>query len=187
MQEEVNNTVNALREGKIIVYPTDTIWGMGCDATNEGAVKKLLEIKKRPNDKGLIVLISKIEQLYDYVQKVPDIAWDIVEYAEKPLTVVYPKGRNVAPEVLATDGSIAIRLIKDEFCRRVIDKTRKALISTSANISGQPSPVGYSEISQEILHQAGYVVNLRRSEIKEPVPSTIMSIGLNAEIKFIRR
>lgn len=186
--EEINKTVAALREGKVILYPTDTIWGLGCRANDEQAVKQLLQVKNRPDDKGLIIIISRIEQLYDYVNKVPDIAWDIVEFAEKPLTVVYPGGRNVAGPVLGTDGSVAIRLVKDEFCRKVIDKLGKALVSTSANISGEPSPNNFSEVSQAILDRVGYVVNWRREEKPtKSVASTIMRIELDGTIKFIRK
>ncbi|HEY8402230.1 MAG TPA: L-threonylcarbamoyladenylate synthase [Cytophagaceae bacterium] len=188
MLEEINKTVAALKEGKVILYPTDTIWGLGCLATNEEAVRKLLQVKNRPDDKGLIIIISRIEQLYDYVNKIPEIAWDIVEFAEKPLTVVYPGGRNVAAPVLGADGSIAIRLVKDEFCKKLIDKLGKALVSTSANISGEPSPNDYSQVSDAIKERVDYIVNWRQGEkSSRSVASTIMRIDLDGTVKFIRK
>jgi L-threonylcarbamoyladenylate synthase len=187
MQQEVNKTVEALKEGKTILYPTDTIWGLGCDATNSAAVKKIFDLKNRAESKAMIVLISEIGQLRDYVEKIPDIAWDLVEFAEKPLTVIYPKGKNVAPELLASDGSIAIRLVKDEFCSKVIYKLRKGITSTSANISSEPSPSAFHEIKQEILNGVDYVVNWRQKESGSSKPSSIIKLELNGEIKFIRK
>jgi L-threonylcarbamoyladenylate synthase len=187
MQSEINKTVEFLQNGKVILYPTDTIWGIGCDATNSEAVKKIFAIKKRPDNKAMVILISEIGQLYDYVEKIPEIAWDIVDFAENPLTVIYPKGKKVAPELLANDGSIAIRLVKDEFCRKLISKFRKAIVSTSANISGFEAPRGFSQIAPEILSAVDYVVNWKQKETSGSKPSTIMKLELNGEIKFIRK
>jgi L-threonylcarbamoyladenylate synthase len=187
MQQEVNKTVEALKEGKTILYPTDTIWGIGCDATNSAAVKKIFTLKKREESKAMIVLISEIGQLREYVEKIPDIAWDLVEFAENPLTVIYPKGKNVAPELLAADGSIAIRLVKDEFCSKVIYKLRKAITSTSANISSEKAPSDFREIKEEILKGVDYVVNWRQKEAGNSKPSAIVKLELNGEIKFIRK
>lgn len=186
-EEELNKTVQALKEGKVILYPTDTIWGIGCDATNEEAVKRVFEIKGREDSKALIVLIAEIEQLHDYVMKVPDIAWDIVDFAERPLTVVYPQGRRVAPNLLAEDGSIGIRVVKDPFCRALIKKSGKAIVSTSANISGQPSPASFADISQEIRSAVDYTVNYRQEEKTSGVPSMVMKIGMNGEVKILRK
>lgn len=185
-QEEVSKAADALRSGKVILYPTDTIWGLGCDASNSAAVKRIFEIKRRNDSKALITLISDINRLQDYVVKVPDIAWDIVEFAEKPLTVIYPKGKNVAQELLAEDGSIAIRVTKDKFCTDVMRLLRKPIVSTSANISGQDSPKSFSEINQEIINAADVVVDFRRDE-KNDKASTIIKLELNGEIKFIRK
>ncbi|MBX9850524.1 MAG: threonylcarbamoyl-AMP synthase [Cytophagaceae bacterium] len=186
-EEEIDKALLALRAGKVILYPTDTIWGLGCDASNEEAVRKIFEIKQRADSKALIILISRIEQLRDYVQKIPDIAWDIVDYSEKPLTVVYPGGRNVAKNVLAEDGSIAIRLVRDEFCMRLIDKFRKPLVSTSANISGMPSAATFQEIKPEILSQVHHIVNHRQDEKNPSSPSVVMKISMNGEVKFLRK
>jgi L-threonylcarbamoyladenylate synthase len=187
MQQEVNKAVEVLKEGKIILYPTDTIWGLGCDAMNSAAVKKIFALKRREESKAMIVLISDIGQLRDYVEKIPEIAWDLVDFAENPLTVIYPQGKNVAPELLGADGSIAIRLVRDEFCSKVIYKLRKAITSTSANISSEPAPYNFREIKHEILKGVDYVVNWRQKESGDSKPSTIVKLGLNGEIKFIRK
>ncbi|WMJ74756.1 L-threonylcarbamoyladenylate synthase [Cytophagaceae bacterium ABcell3] len=187
MEEEVKKTVEHLKAGKVVLYPTDTIWGLGCDATNEEAVKKIYSVKERAESKALIILIGEIHQLYYYAEEVPEIAWDIVEFSEKPLTIIYPKGKNLAPSLMNEDGSIAIRLVQDEFCQRVIKKLGKALVSTSANISTQPSPQNFSEISQEVIDRVDYVVDHRRNETAKATPSTIMKLGLNGEVSFIRK
>jgi L-threonylcarbamoyladenylate synthase len=185
-QEEINKAVEALKEGKTILYPTDTIWGLGCDASNEEAVKKIYEIKER-DKKAFIILIADIGQLRDYVSQIPDVAWDIVDYAEKPLTVIYPKGRKVAENLLSDDGSIAIRLVRDEFCKKLIQKFRKAIVSTSANLSGMPSPGSFKEIDERIIEKADHVVNFKQNEVLNLKPSTIIRLELNGEIKFIRK
>ena len=187
MEQEVKNTFEALKSGKTILYPTDTIWGLGCDATNEEAVNNIYTIKKREDSKSLIILIADIGQLRDYVAQIPDIAWDIVDFAEKPLTVIYPKGKNVAKNILNEDGSIAVRFTKDDFCRKLIQKLRSPIVSTSANVSGMPSPKSFSEISEEIKTNAGYIVNHRQNEKNNVPPSTIIKLEMNGEIKFIRK
>lgn len=187
MQQEVGEVVALLKEGKTILYPTDTVWGIGCDATNPEAVAKIYDIKKRDDSKALIILIASIEQLWDYVAKIPEMAWDIVEFSEKPLTVVYPQGKNLAPNLLGEDGSIAIRLVKDEFCKQVIQKLRKPLVSTSANVSGAPSAAFFDEVSEEIKNGVDYVVKWRRADKTKKSPSTIIQLGVKGEIKFLRK
>jgi L-threonylcarbamoyladenylate synthase len=187
MQSEINKAIEFLKNGNTILYPTDTVWGLGCDVTNASAVKKIFEIKKRVDHKAMIVLISEIGQLYDYVHKIPEIAWDMVDFAEKPLTVIYPKGKGVAAELLGEDGSIAIRLVRDEFCKRLISKFRRAIVSTSANLSGDPTPAKFTEINPAVLSQVDYVVNWRQQETSASKPSTIVKLELNGEIKFIRK
>jgi L-threonylcarbamoyladenylate synthase len=187
MEKEISETTEQLKAGKIILYPTDTIWGIGCDATNSQAVKKIFEIKRRRDSKALIVLLDDINQLNNYVVKVPDIAWEIVEYSEMPLTVVYPKGKNVAPELLGENGSIAIRVTKNEFCKKIIWKLRKPIVSTSANISEQPFKGNFSDVSDEIKNAVDYVVNYRREEKIRTAPSRIIELGMEGEIKFIRK
>ena len=187
MVSEVDKAVQALKEGKVILYPTDTIWGLGCDPTNDEAVSKIFSIKKRNDGKALIVLIEEIGQLYNYVDNIPEIAWDIVEFAEKPLTVIYPTGRNVSSKLLADDGSIAIRLTKDDFCKKVIRKFGKGIVSTSANISGEKSPSSFTKISKEVLESVEHIVSHRQNENMQVPPSTIMKIELDGEVKFIRK
>jgi L-threonylcarbamoyladenylate synthase len=185
--EEVQKATNALKAGKIILYPTDTIWGLGCDPGNPEAVKKLFELKGREENKAMIILIERIEQLRDYVVNIPEVAWDIVDYSEKPLTVIYPKGKNVAENLLPTDGSIAIRLVREDFCKALIRKFKKAIVSTSANLSGNPSPASFKDIDQKVIDSVDHVVNLRQNEITSAQPSVVMKIELNGEIKFLRK
>ena len=147
MQNMYHEAIQTLKSGGVLLYPSDTIWGLGCDVRNEQAIEKILELKNRPASKGLIVLISKIEQLSEYVEQVPDLAWDLVEFAEDPLTIIYPKGKNVSPSLLAPDGSIAIRLVKDEFCKGLIYRYQRGIVSTSANISGEASPLNFESIA----------------------------------------
>ena len=187
MQKEVERAVELLKEGKTFLYPTDTVWGIGCDATNVEAVKKVYALKQRQDNKALIVLIASIDQLWDYVAQIPEIAWDIVEFSEKPVTVIYPKGKNLAANLLGEDGSIGIRLVKDEFCKKVIQKFRKPLVSTSANISGEPSPAIFSEVSEAIKNGVDYIVDWRREDKTKNAPSTIMKLELDGAIKFLRK
>ncbi|MCP4520299.1 MAG: threonylcarbamoyl-AMP synthase [Cytophagales bacterium] len=187
MHEEIQKALEVLNNGGIIVYPTDTIWGIGCDATNPEAVKKVYELKERDDSKALVVLIHELGQLYNYVQKVPEIAWDIVEFAETPLTVVYPQAKNIAHNLVAEDNSVAIRWCKDEFCQKLMQRFKRPLVATSANISGEPSPKGFADISETVLERADYVVNWRKEELNNPNPSKIISLGVDGEFKLIRK
>ncbi len=187
MQKEVERAVELLKQGKTFLYPTDTVWGLGCDATNAEAVKRIYDIKKREDNKALIVLIASIDQLWDYVAQIPEIAWDIVEFSEKPVTIIYPKGKNLAPNLMGEDGSIGIRLVKDEFCKKVIQKLRKPLVSTSANISGEASPAIYEEISEPIKNAVDYIVDWRRDDTVKKHPSTVMKLEMDGQIKFLRK
>ncbi len=187
MEQEIKNAVEALKSGKTILYPTDTIWGLGCDATNSAAVKNIYRIKKREDSKALIILLDDIKQLNTYVVKVPDIAWDIVEFSELPLTVIYPKGKNIAPELMGEDGSIAIRVTKNEFCKKLIYKLGRPLVSTSANISTEAFGGNFTDIKEEIKKETDYIVSYRQDEKIKANPSRIISLGLDGEIKFIRK
>lgn len=187
MQKEVEKAVELLKQGKTFLYPTDTVWGLGCDATNEAAVKKIYEIKQRQDNKALIVLIASIDQLWDYAAQIPEIAWDIVEFSEKPVTIIYPKGKRLAPSLLGQDESIGIRLVKDEFCKKVIQKLGKPLVSTSANISGESSPAIFDEISEEIKNSVDYIVDWRRDDKTKKQPSTVMKLEMDGQIKFLRK
>jgi L-threonylcarbamoyladenylate synthase len=187
IEKEIQNALEVLRTGGIILYPTDTIWGIGCDATNEEAVKKIYKLKQRTDSKSMIILLDNDAKLPSYVQQVPEQAWQLVEYSEKPLTIIYPYAKNLAKNVIADDGTIGIRVTKDEFCRKLIEKFRKPVVSTSANISGDAPPSNFSDIKEEIIRGVDYVVALRQEEKTKSAPSTIVQIGLKGEIKFIRR
>ena len=172
--------------GGIILYPTDTIWGIGCDATNEDAVKRVYEIKKRIDSKALIVLVDKPVKVEFYVREVPEIAWNLIDVADKPLTIVYPNARNLATNVLADDGSVGIRITQETFSRKLCERFRKAIVSTSANISGQPAPTNFNEISDEIKQAVDYVVTYRQDDPYQPSPSSVIWIGEGGVIKILR-
>ncbi|HSY76793.1 MAG TPA: L-threonylcarbamoyladenylate synthase [Bacteroidia bacterium] len=176
---------SVLRSGGIILYPTDTIWGIGCDATNEAAVQKIFDIKQRPSSKSMIILVAEPHQVSFYAE-VPEVTKHLVEYAEKPLTIIYPKAKGIAKSLVAEDGTIAIRVVKDEFCKMIIHTIRKPLVSTSANISGESAPERFDDISDSIKDSVDYVVNLRQHETRKSNPSRIMKIGINGEIEIIR-
>ena len=175
-----------MEKGGIILYPTDTIWGIGCDATNEDAVKRVYEIKKRIDSKALIVLVDKPVKVEFYVREVPEIAWDLIDVADKPLTIVYPNARNLATTVLADDGSVGIRITQETFSRKLCERFRKAIVSTSANISGQPAPTNFNEISDEIKQAVDYVVTYRQDDPYQPSPSSVIWIGEGGVIKILR-
>lgn len=176
-----------LRNGDTILYSSDTIWVLGCDARNEKAVEKLLSLKQITGNKQLTILISKIEQLSEYVLEVPDLAWNLVEFAEKPLTVIYPKGKNLPINLMGKDGSIAIRLVKDEFCKGLVHKFERAIVSTSANFSGQPHPLKFEDISSEMVSGVDYILKNPNGEIKNPQPSQIVKLGLDFGFEFVRK
>jgi L-threonylcarbamoyladenylate synthase len=185
---EIKEMTAVLKKGGVIVYPTDTIWGIGCDATSPEAIRKIVEIKKRGEEKNFIVLLDSEARLHTYVSQIPEQAWSLIEYAEKPLTIIFDGARNLPDELIAEDGSIAIRVTKDEFCKYLIGAMNKPIVSTSANISGQPSPASFREISPDILNAADHVAKWRREEEKMPnAPSTIIRLRLNGQIEFIRR
>jgi L-threonylcarbamoyladenylate synthase len=186
MKEELKRSADILRKGGVILYPTDTVWGLGCDATNEQAVQKIFAIKKRNESKSMIVLVAESHQV-EFYASVPEVTRDLVEFSEKPLTIIYPKAKGVAKSLMAEDGSIAIRVVKDEFCQQLITLLRKPLVSTSANISGEPAPANFSEISEAIKSNVDYVVNLRQDEMKKAIPSQIIKIGLDGVIEIIRK
>ncbi|MFR9166911.1 MAG: L-threonylcarbamoyladenylate synthase [Dysgonomonas sp.] len=186
MNEDIRKACDILWAGGIILYPTDTIWGIGCDATNKEAVKKVYELKQRDDSKAMIVLLDSSAKLDYYVEDVPDIALDLIEVSEKPLTIIYDKARNVADNLIAADGSLAIRITGEKFSNELCKRFRKAIVSTSANISGQPSPHNFSEISEEIKNKVDYIVNYNQTETKISNPSGIIKLGNNGVIKIIR-
>lgn len=183
----MQKAIEILRNGGIILYPTDTIWGIGCDATNPDAVKKIYDLKQRAASKSMIVLLEKDTQLNRYVKQIPEIAWDIVEFAEKPTTIIYPEGYNLAHNVLAEDKSIAIRIVKEGFCHDLIRKFGKPLVSTSANISDNKSPLSFKDIDPRILEGVDYIVNLPPHVKLKTKSSTIMKIDMDSTFTLIRK
>ena len=151
-----------MREGGVILYPTDTIWGIGCDATNEDAVRRVYEIKQRQDSKAMLVLVDSSVKVDFYVRDVPEVAWDLIDLADKPLTIIYSGARNLAANLLAEDGSVGIRVTNEDFSKRLCQQFRKAIVSTSANISGQPSPKNFSEISDDVNSAVDYIVGYRQ-------------------------
>ena len=185
-KEDIRAAVEVMNHGGLILYPTDTIWGIGCDATNAEAVKRVYEIKKRDDSKALITLVDSEAKIEFYVREVPDVAWDMIEIADKPLTLIYDGARNLAPNLLAEDGSVGIRVTNEAFSKELCFRFRKAIVSTSANISGEPSPAVFSEISEEIKSAVDYIVDFRREETGHPKPSSIIKLGKGGEVKIIR-
>lgn len=175
-----------MRRGGVILYPTDTIWGIGCDATNSEAVARVYQIKQRDDSKALICLVDSEGRLQRYVRQVPDVAWDLIELADKPTTVILDGAVNLAPNLVANDGSIAMRITREEFSRELCYRFQKAIVSTSANISGQPAPQNYRDISPDIINAVDYVCWSRRQEHKPHQPSSIIKLSLNGEVKIIR-
>ena len=172
--------------GGLILYPTDTIWGIGCDATNEEAVRKVYALKRRSDHKAMLLLMDSSAKLNYYVQEVPDVAWDLIELADSPLTVIYSGARNVAPNLLAEDGSVGIRITQEEFSHKLCERFRKPLVSTSANVSGAPSPANFSEISDTIKSGVDYIVRYRQEDLSEAAPSHIIKLGAGGLVKIIR-
>lgn len=187
MMKEILRCMETLKAGGTILYPTDTIWGIGCDATNEEAIKKVFKIKKRDESQSLIILLEAPEKLNKYVKAVPEQAWDLIEYCEKPLTIVYPGAVNLAKKVISDDGTVAIRIVKNDFCIELLRKFGKPLVSTSANITGENAPLSFGDISPGILSQVDYVVNLPSEKNKTGKPSTIIKVELNGTIRFLRK
>jgi L-threonylcarbamoyladenylate synthase len=187
LKDEVAKALKVLQAGGIILYPTDTIWGIGCDAGNEEAVKKIYALKQRDEAKSMIVLLDNDNKLVSYVSDVPDIAYDLIEYTENPLTLVMPGAKNLAKNLIAADGSIGLRVTKHQFCQQLIQRLRKPLVSTSANISGQPSPKNFNAVSPEIIDGVDYVVDLEQYDLTEKRPSTIMRLEPDGRFEFIRK
>lgn len=186
MQEDIKEACRIMQQGGVILYPTDTIWGIGCDATNEEAVKRVYEIKKRVDSKALLILVDSSVKVDFYVSDVPEIAWDLIDLADKPLTIIYSGARNLAKNLLAEDGSVGIRVTSEQFSKRLCERFRKAIVSTSANMSGQPSPATFAEISPEIIAAVDYVVKYRQDDMSKPKPSSIIKLGAGGLINVIR-
>lgn len=187
LKNEINRALEVIKNGGVILYPTDTIWGLGCDATNADAVEKLLKIKNRPAEKSLIVLLDVDSKLQSYVKEIPEVAYDLIEYAENPLTIIFSDAKNLAPNVINTDGSVGIRIVKHDFCTPLIQRFRKPVVSTSANISGKPSPQFFDDIDPEIIEAVDYVVDFQQEDRSIKKPSTIMKLRPSGQFEFIRK
>jgi L-threonylcarbamoyladenylate synthase len=185
-KEDIDRAIAVMQQGGVIVYPTDTIWGIGCDATNEEAVRKVYALKQRDDSKALITLVDSEAKIEFYVREVPEVAWQLIEVADKPLTIIYDGARNLAPNLIAADGSVALRITREPFSRELCRRFRKAIVSTSANISGAPAPKTFADISEDILSGADYVCSSRREEDIPHVPSSIIKLGAGGEVKVIR-
>lgn len=186
MTEDIKKACEVLQSGGIILYPTDTIWGIGCDATNEAAVQRIYKLKQRADNKAMLVLIDNPVKLETYVSEVPEIAWELINVADKPLTIIYSQAKNLAPNLLADDGSVGIRVTSEEFSRRLCERYRKPLVSTSANISGELSPANFGEVSPVIRAGVDYIVGYRQEDKSKAQPSGIIKLGKGGLIQVIR-
>ena len=187
LKQEIEKALQVLRDGGIILYPTDTIWGIGCDATNAEAVDKVYKLKGRDAAKSMIILLDTENKLPSYVREVPDIAYDLIEFAENPLTIIYSGARNLASNAVGADGSIAIRVTNDEFCKQLIQRFKKPIISTSANLSNEPSPANFQEVSDAIMDGVDLVIDWKQDDLTIKKPSTIMKLEPDGRFAFIRR
>lgn len=177
--------IEILKSGGTILYPTDTIWGIGCDATNVKAINKIFDIKKREKNKSMIILVESEKRLQDLVD-VPEMAWEIIDLSEKPVTIIYDNPKGLPKEILAEDGSIGIRLVKDDFCKKLISKLNRPLVSTSANFSGDKSPMKFSDINPEILKLVDFAVKENREKVSEYSGSSVIKVWTDGRIKVLR-
>jgi len=187
LKDEITKALKIIQNGGIILYPTDTIWGIGCDATNTEAVQKIYALKQRAESKSMIILLDTDAKLPSYIKEVPELAYNLIEYAENPLTLVMPGARNISPALIAADGSVGIRIARHPFCEGLIQRLRKPLVSTSANISGNPSPQYFSQVEQEIIDGVDYVVDIDQNSKEIKTPSTIMRLEADGKFEFLRR
>ena len=200
-KSDLEEAVRVLRAGGVIVYPTDTVWGIGCDATNEEAVRKVYALKRREDSKSMLVLLDAPGKLQGYVEEVPEMAWELLECtmedktlnsqpstlnSQRPLTIIYPGAKNLAKNLIAADGSVGIRITQEPFSKALCERLRRPIVSTSANISGEPAAKTFRQISEEVLRQADYVCQFRRDDEEEKQPSSIIKLGLHNEIQIIR-
>lgn len=186
MNSEINKALQVLKNGELILYPTDTVWGIGCDASNPDAVKKIYDLKQREDSKAMICLVADDRMLKKYVKKIPEAAFSIIDITEKPITIIYDNAQNLAQNLIADDGTIAIRIPADEFCYQLLRRFNGAIVSTSANVSGQPTPKSFKEISSAILKGVDYIVNLHHEKICDK-PSSIIKLSNSGVVKVIRK
>lgn len=185
-KDDMAEAVRVMKQGGVVLYPTDTIWGLGCDATNAEAVSRIYAIKQRSDSKALILLANTDAMIANHTEGAPDVAWDLIELADRPTTVIFDRGRNLAPNLLAADGSVGFRLSREAFSSQLCYHLRRPIVSTSANISGQPSPRFYAEISDDIRRQADYIVRYRQDDHTPASPSSIIKLSNAGDVKIIR-
>ena len=185
--EDIKTAVQTLRKGGLILYPTDTIWGIGCDASNEDAVRRIFQLKQREDSKAMICLVDNANRMQRYLRQVPDVAWDLVEFAEKPLTLILDGAVNLAPSLIAEDGSVGIRVTRENISHELCYRYERAIVSTSANISGAPSPSCFAEISDEIKNGVDYIMLSRQNDLSKGKSSQIIKLGLDGQIQIIRK
>lgn len=186
-EEDIRKAVEVMRKGGVILYPTDTVWGIGCDATNEEAVRKVYDIKQRDDSKALICLVDSDARLQRYVRDVPDVAWQIIDCCDRPTTLILDGAVNLAPNLIAEDGSIGIRITQEPFSKELCYRFQKAIVSTSANISGEPAAQNYCDIDPRVMEAVDYVCWSRRQEHKPHTPSSIIKLGRGGEVQIIRK
>jgi len=186
MHEDLKKAVEVLREGGLILYPTDTIWGIGCDATNKEAVQRVYDLKQRNDSKSMLVLLDNAGKLPGYIDEIPDVAYDLVELTDKPLTIIYDGAKNLAENLIAEDGSIGIRITSEAFSQQLCARFKKPLVSTSANVSGESFPQNFAEISEAIKQGVDYIVSFRQQEMQNPAPSSIIKLGVGGQVTIIR-
>lgn len=185
-KEDFQEALRVLRNGGIILYPTDTVWGIGCDARCEEAVKRIFALKQREDSKSMLCLLDAPGKLQGYIDTVPEMAWDLIELSTKPITIIYPGAKNVAPSLVAEDGSLGIRITQEPFTQALCQQLHAPLVSTSANISGEPTARFFNEISTPIRTGVDYIVQYRQEDTTEHLPSSIVKLGIHNEIKIIR-
>lgn len=183
---EVHNAYEVIAKGGIILYPTDTVWGIGCDATNEEAVKKIYALKQREETKSMIVLMNGDRMLHSVFHSIPEVAWQILDLSEKPTTLILDQPKNVAKNIIASDNTLGMRLVKEPFCFKLMERMKRPLVSTSANISGEPTPQSFKEISPAIIKGVDYVVQLHHDKVNGK-PSTIIKLTQDAQVTVIRK
>ena len=186
LQEEVKKAIEVLKQGGVILYPTDTVWGIGCDATNEEAVRKVYALKRRVEAKAMICLVDSADRLARYVRNVPDVVWDMVDLATQPLTVIYEHAGGIAPNLLAEDRTVGIRVTQETFSKALCYRFQKPIVSTSANLSGEPTPQTFAEISDEVKQAVDYVVRFNQRSREKHQPSKIIRVKENGEFEIIR-
>ena len=187
MQNDINKALATLKSGGTILYPSDTIWGIGCDATNQRAAQKIYNIKGRDKESSFIVLLDEPKKISDYVNNIPDILWDLIDSIDFPTTIIYPEAKNLPKNVTAKDGSIAIRIIREGFAHELIKQFKKPLVSTSANFSGETSPLLFKDIAEDLIKKVDYVAKTGRSVLQKMKPSTLIKLKPNGEFDILRQ